>query len=128
MPARVPLYPSLQELGTHCHSHNILISLTTNVWAPGITYSIGAMYLSSGNSIHKDIPNGLETALGESNHAACSRASRSAQPQWLVPGTSVLLFLSSLPRYSKGPIPATLTVTSAVTGLYYGALVFEEYR
>ena len=46
-------------------------------------------------------------------------------PNWLVPGTSVLLFLSSLPRSAKGPI---LTVTSAAMDAYYGMLVYEEYR
>jgi len=37
----------------------------------------------------------------------------------LVLGASVILFLSSLPRVAKGPVPAALTVLSAATGAYY---------
>lgn len=33
---------------------------------------------------------------------------------------SAVLFLSSVPRAAKGPIPATLTVASAGAGAYYG--------
>ena len=39
-------------------------------------------------------------------------------------GASSLLFLSSLPRVTKGPIPIVLAVTAAGTGLYYGKTVF----
>jgi hypothetical protein len=35
-------------------------------------------------------------------------------------GASALLFLSSLPRIAKGPVPATLAVTAALSGVYYG--------
>lgn len=31
-----------------------------------------------------------------------------------------MLFLSSLPRVAKGPVPAVLAVTAAGAGLYYG--------
>ncbi|KAH9025823.1 transmembrane proteins 14C-domain-containing protein, partial [Lactarius hengduanensis] len=65
--------------------------------------SVGALYLYSGDSIRKNTANGLETALG----------------------ASALLLLSSLPRFSKGPIPALLTVTSAATGAYYGKTVYN---
>ncbi|KAI0258933.1 transmembrane proteins 14C-domain-containing protein [Gloeopeniophorella convolvens] len=64
---------------------------------------VGALYLYSGNSIRKHSSGGLETALG----------------------ASAVLLLSSLPRFSKGPIPAMLTVTSAVTGAYYGKTVYN---
>ena len=40
-------------------------------------------------------------------------------------GASALLFLSSIPRVTKGPIPAMLTVTSAVTGAYYGKTIYN---
>ena len=40
-----------------------------------------------------------------------------------LPGASALLLLSSLPRAAKGPVPAVLTVTSAVSALYYGKTV-----
>ena len=38
-------------------------------------------------------------------------------------GASALLFLSSLPRAAKGPVPAVLTVTSAASTYYYGKTV-----
>ncbi|KAF8661311.1 hypothetical protein AX16_001409 [Volvariella volvacea WC 439] len=59
---------------------------------------VGLLYLWSADSIRKGTPNGLEAALG----------------------ASALLFLSSIPRVAKGPIPATLAITSAGAGLYYG--------
>jgi hypothetical protein len=46
-----------------------------------ITCSIGAMYLYSGDTIRKNLLNGIETALGESNYAFCFQVSRSAQLQ-----------------------------------------------
>lgn len=39
-------------------------------------------------------------------------------------GASALLLLSSLPRASKGPVPAVLTVTSAASTYYYGKTVY----
>ncbi|KAH9913992.1 transmembrane proteins 14C-domain-containing protein, partial [Epithele typhae] len=62
---------------------------------------VGALYLYSADCIRKGTANGLETALG----------------------ASALLFLSSAPRAMKGPVPAMLTVTSAVAGAYYGRTV-----
>ncbi|KAH9479499.1 TMEM14 protein-like protein [Psilocybe cubensis] len=64
---------------------------------------VGLLYLWSADSIRKGTPNGLEGALG----------------------ASALLFLSSLPRFAKGPVPAILTLTSAGTGLYYGNTVYN---
>ena len=40
-------------------------------------------------------------------------------------GASALLFLSSAPRAAKGPVPAMLTVTSALAGSYYGKSVYN---
>jgi len=34
-------------------------------------------------------------------------------------GASAILFLSSIPRVAKGPVPAALTVLSAAAGAYY---------
>ena len=91
------------------------------------------MYLSSGNSIHKDIAkhNVLETVLGESSYATCSQALRNSQPQTACPRyvrDIVLVFLSPLPRLLNHSNPAILTVTSVVTGAHYGMLVYEAYR
>ncbi|TBU34125.1 transmembrane proteins 14C-domain-containing protein [Dichomitus squalens] len=62
---------------------------------------VGVLYLYSADSIRKGTANGLEAALG----------------------ASALLLLSSLPRASKGPVPAVLTVTSAASAYYYGKTV-----
>ncbi|TFK91431.1 hypothetical protein K466DRAFT_582811 [Polyporus arcularius HHB13444] len=63
---------------------------------------VGALYLWSADSIRKGTANGLEAALG----------------------ASALLLLSSLPRATKGPVPAVLTATSAVSAYYYGKTVY----
>ncbi|PSR74322.1 hypothetical protein PHLCEN_2v9939 [Hermanssonia centrifuga] len=63
---------------------------------------VGLLYLWSADSIRRGTGNGLEGALG----------------------ASALLLLSSLPRVSKGPIPAVLTVTSAASAYYYGKTVY----
>lgn len=60
--------------------------------------SVGLLYLYSAEAIRKHSGPGIEGALG----------------------ASALLLLSSLPRAAKGPVPAILTVTSAVSALYYG--------
>ncbi|KAF8473639.1 hypothetical protein DFH94DRAFT_763211 [Russula ochroleuca] len=80
-------------------------SIPSIAYTPGprITCSVGALYLYSGDYIRKHTANGLEFALG----------------------ASALLFLSSHPRFSKDPIPAMLTVTSAVTGAYYGRAIYK---
>ncbi|KAI0047849.1 hypothetical protein FA95DRAFT_1491849 [Auriscalpium vulgare] len=67
---------------------------------------VGALYLYSGDAIRKHTANGLETALG----------------------ASAVLLLSSLPRFTKGPVPALLTVTSSAAGVYYGSAVYNLRR
>ncbi|EKM75020.1 hypothetical protein AGABI1DRAFT_116595 [Agaricus bisporus var. burnettii JB137-S8] len=62
---------------------------------------VGLLFLWSAESIRKGTNGGLEGALG----------------------ASALLFLSSLPRVTKGPIPVVLAATSASTGLYYGNVI-----
>ncbi|KAI5124277.1 hypothetical protein M0805_005124 [Coniferiporia weirii] len=64
---------------------------------------VGLLYLWSADSIRKGTANGLETALG----------------------ASAILLLSSAPRASKGPVPALLTITSALAGAYYGKTVYS---
>jgi len=63
---------------------------------------VGVLYLWSADSIRKGTANGLEAALG----------------------ASALLLLSSLPRVTKGPVPAVLTATSTATAVYYGRKVY----
>jgi len=62
---------------------------------------VGLLYLYSAETIRQGRPYGLETALG----------------------ASAVLFLSSAPRFAKGPIPMVLTATSALTAVYYGRTV-----
>ncbi|KAF9269051.1 hypothetical protein L218DRAFT_891008 [Marasmius fiardii PR-910] len=64
---------------------------------------VGALYLWSADSIRKGTANGVEAALG----------------------ASALLFLSSVPRFRKGPVPAMLTATSTAAALYYGNLYLK---
>ncbi|KIK79712.1 hypothetical protein PAXRUDRAFT_160530 [Paxillus rubicundulus Ve08.2h10] len=63
---------------------------------------VGALYLWSAEQIKKGAPNGIEGALG----------------------ASAILLLSSLPRVTKGPVPALLAVTSAGAGAYYGKTLY----
>ncbi|KAF9245352.1 transmembrane proteins 14C-domain-containing protein [Melanogaster broomeanus] len=63
---------------------------------------VGALYLWSAEQIKNGSPNGIEGALG----------------------ASALLFLSSLPRVTKGPVPILLAVTSAGAGIYYGKTLY----
>ncbi|KAL5492444.1 hypothetical protein ACEPAI_3891 [Sanghuangporus weigelae] len=65
--------------------------------------SVGLLYLYSAESIRKGTPNGLNIALL----------------------ASAILFLSSAPRAVKGPVPASLTVASALVGAYYGKTVYS---
>jgi len=60
--------------------------------------SVGLLYLWSADRIRKGTPNGLEGAIG----------------------ASAILLLSSLPRITKGPVPAILAATATVSGAYYG--------
>jgi len=47
-----------------------------------------------------------------------------ADSQW--PGSSVLLLLSSAPRFLKGTVPKLLTLTSASAIVYYGRAYLEQ--
>ncbi len=82
--------------------------------------SVGALYLWSADSIRKGTNNGLEGALG----AYLSSFLHQLETDLLV-GASALLLLSSLPRVTKGPIPALLTVTSAASAFYYGNVIYK---
>ncbi|TFK26253.1 hypothetical protein FA15DRAFT_667749 [Coprinopsis marcescibilis] len=64
---------------------------------------VGLLYLWSADAIRKGTNNGIEGALG----------------------ASALLFLSSLPRVAKGPVPAILAVTAATSGVYYGKTLYN---
>ncbi|KZV63179.1 hypothetical protein PENSPDRAFT_219932 [Peniophora sp. CONT] len=66
-------------------------------------WGVGALYLYAGESIRKHNAGGIETAIG----------------------ASAVLLLSSAPRFAKGPVPAMLTVTSAVAGTYYGSVFYN---
>ncbi|KDQ18993.1 hypothetical protein BOTBODRAFT_184794 [Botryobasidium botryosum FD-172 SS1] len=66
--------------------------------------SVGSLYAWSGFAIQRgDLNAGFKGALA----------------------ASALLFVSSIPRVSKGPVPLTLTVTSAAASLYYGKTVYD---
>lgn len=88
---------------------------------------VGLLYLYSADSIRKGTANGLEIALGVSQR--CLKLNfviLSLLIPFLIPiGASALLFLSSAPRAMKGPIPAMLTATSAITGAYYGSTIYN---
>lgn len=86
-----------------------------------VIHSVGALYLWSGDSIRKGTANGLEAAVGK--HNSLASATRAHLERVL--GASALLFLSSVPRASKGPVPAMLTVTSAIAGSYYGKTLYD---
>ncbi|GLB41736.1 putative transmembrane proteins 14C [Lyophyllum shimeji] len=60
--------------------------------------SVGLLYLYGADAIRKGAPNGLE--------AACA--------------ASALLLISSLPRATKGPVPAMLALLATGAGAYYG--------
>ena len=85
--------------------------------------SVGALYLYSADSIRKGTANGLEAALGESRPLSFRDAPYQRCSTHLTSGASALLLLSSLPRATKGPVPAVLTVTSAASAYYYGKTV-----
>jgi uncharacterized membrane protein (UPF0136 family) len=63
--------------------------------------------------------NGLEGALGML--ALSSVYQLTVRLIWLLGASGILLF-SSLPRVTKGPLPVLLTVTAALSTLYYGRL------
>jgi uncharacterized membrane protein (UPF0136 family) len=91
--------------------------------APSSSCSVGALYFYSGDSIRKHTANGLETALGE--YLLVFKPREMLNPNDPLPGASAVLFLSSVPRFAKGPIPAMLTVTSAAAGAYYGRAIYK---
>ncbi|KAF7971315.1 hypothetical protein HWV62_3232 [Athelia sp. TMB] len=64
---------------------------------------VGLLYLWSANQIRNHGANGIEGALG----------------------ASAILFLSSIPRISKGPVPAVLAATAAGAGVYYGNVFYN---
>ena len=83
---------------------------------------MGLLYLWSAETIRKGASGGLEGALGTSVPRFVT--------MWLLSieisvGASAILLLSSLPRVAKGPVPAVLTVTSAVSSYYYGTTVYS---
>ena len=57
---------------------------------------------------------GLNTALGQ--HFPLSSG---LNTEFCYAAASAVLFLSSVPRARKGPVPATLAVTAALSGAYY---------
>ncbi len=76
--------------------------------------------LLSADTIRRASPYGVEGALGK-------RLPRIMTDLQLTnsAGASALLFLSSLPRVAKGPVPVVLAATSAATGVYYGRLLYN---
>ncbi|KAF8315419.1 hypothetical protein DL93DRAFT_2079183 [Clavulina sp. PMI_390] len=65
--------------------------------------AVGGLYLASYRQIVTGGPNGYEGAFA----------------------ASALLLVSSLPRVAKGPVPLTLTVTSAMAAAYYGKTLYD---
>ncbi|KAJ1306693.1 hypothetical protein OPQ81_007685 [Rhizoctonia solani] len=64
---------------------------------------VGAMYGYAGYQIQRGGNYGYETALA----------------------ASIILFLSSVPRARKGPVPLTLAITGAAAAAYYGKVVYD---
>ncbi|PVG04656.1 hypothetical protein CPB86DRAFT_8606 [Serendipita vermifera] len=90
-------YPSIL-MGVACISGGITGFLRTGSKPSLIAgMTVGALYLWSGGILLNGDPRGYYGAAG----------------------ASAILFLSSLPRFAKGPVPALLTVLSAVSGAYY---------
>lgn len=59
--------------------------------------SVGLLYAFSGFRIHHSAAYGIETATV----------------------ASIVLLASSAPRFTKGPLPKTLTITSVLSGSFY---------
>lgn len=59
--------------------------------------SVGILYLWAGAALRNGNTKGITGAMG----------------------ASAILFLSSIPRVAKGPVPAMLTILSAASGYYY---------
>ena len=83
---------------------------------------IGGLYFWSGRALQDGRPYGLEGALGTSTN----RVHRfyTADSRWS--GSSVLLLLSSAPRFSKGTVPKLLSLTSASAIVYYGRAYLDK--
>ncbi|KAG9122371.1 hypothetical protein FRC07_001294 [Ceratobasidium sp. 392] len=64
---------------------------------------VGALYGYAGYQIRNGGQYGYEAALA----------------------ASTLLFLSSVPRARKGPVPLTLAITGAASAVYYGKVVYD---
>jgi len=65
---------------------------------------VGGLYIWSGLALQNGQPYGLEGALG----------------------SSVLLFLSSAPRFLKGSVPKVLSLASASAAVYYGLAYLDQ--
>jgi hypothetical protein len=87
----------------------------------GLGVGVGAMYGYGGYQIRNGGQYGYEAALGKllptaefiQNSSSCLSAA------------SVLLFLSSVPRARKGPVPLTLAITGAAAAIYYGKVMYD---
>ncbi|KAF8605900.1 hypothetical protein BDV93DRAFT_469669 [Ceratobasidium sp. AG-I] len=64
---------------------------------------VGALYGYAGYQIRNGGQYGYEAALA----------------------ASVILFLSSVPRARKGPVPLTLAISGAAAALYYGKVIYD---
>ena len=126
MPARVPSRPSLLELGTYCHRIKTHTNLTHPVPASRV--------VSVPSTCIAGIASASTQPTGSRLHSVgvivlfVYHPRRALNTKWSLPGASALLFLSSVPRFSKGPIPAMLTVTSAATGAYYGRAIYKVHQ
>jgi uncharacterized membrane protein (UPF0136 family) len=87
--------------------------------------SVGLLYLWSAAQIHKGAPNGLEGAMGKRANLRCMWVD--SLNGWLT-GASAILLLSSLPRITKGSVPAVLAATATVSGAYYGNTFYALRR
>jgi hypothetical protein len=81
---------------------------------------VGALYGYAGNQIRNGGQYGYESALGKSLTTA-----EFMQDSPSLSAASVLLFLSSVPRARKGPVPLTLAVTGAAAAIYYGKVIYD---
>lgn len=66
--------------------------------------SVGGLYIWSGLALQNGQPYGLEGALG----------------------SSVLLFLSSVPRFPKGTVPKILSLAAVSATIYYGLAYLDQ--
>ena len=83
---------------------------------------VGGLYIWSGLALQNGRPYGLEGALGTSTNRV--DRFRAADSQWS--GSSVLLLLSSAPRFSKGTVPKLLSITSVSAIMYYGLAYLDK--